>query len=260
MAIDLVRESNDQFRKAWQFFARNSPNGEVKELPGISIADSKAAWPIMNAALLSSPVADLTDLRRRIAAARGHFQPGGRMWMFAACQDWLPDGAESVFQEAGLDSELEVTGMVADRISPALRPLPRLEVRRVASIETRNAIADINSISYDVPLEWGRETVAAEKLWGGPCAGYVGYVDGQPATTTAAFRIDDVIYIALVATINQYRRTGFAEGVMRHALQEASREHGIERTVLHATPAGFAIYQRMGYQPVTKFTICLSQS
>src|SRR6185503_18276629 len=101
--------------------------------------------------------------------------------------------------------------------------------------------------------------VALEGLWQGPVAGYVGYVDSQPVTTSAAFLIDGAIYIGLVATINQYRRTGFAETVMRHALEEARRLHGIERTILHATPAGLAIYQRMGYEPVTKFTICVGQ-
>ena len=259
MAVDRVRESNDQVRKAWQFFARTTPRGEVKELDGVTIADAKCSWPIMNAAMLSSPVSDIADLRQRVAVASAHFERSGRMWILAACQDWLPSGAEAVFQQAGLNAELEVTGMAADRIAPPQRPLPKIEVRNVAGEDTRNALADINSISYDVPLEWGRETVALEGLWRGPVAGYVGYVDSQPVTTSAAFLIDDAIYIGLVATINQYRRTGFAETVMRHALEEARRVHGIERTILHATPAGLAIYQRMGYEPVTKFTICVGQ-
>jgi len=259
MVADHVRESNDQFRKAWQFFARTTPKGEVKELEGVTIADAKCSWPIMNAAMLSSPVADTADLRRRVAAASAHFHGSGRMWIFAICQGWLPSGAASVFQQAGLNTELEVTGMATDRVAPPLRPLPKIDVRNVADEETRNAIADINSISYDVPLEWGRETVARESLWQGPVEGYVGYVDSQPVTTSAAFLIDNAIYIGLVATINQYRRTGFAETVMRHALEEARQKYGIERTILHATAAGLAIYQRMGYEPVTKFTICVGQ-
>jgi predicted acetyltransferase len=42
---------------------------------------------------------------------------------------------------------------------------------------------------------------------------------------------------------------------MRHALKEARREHGIERTTLQSTPAGYGIYERMGYRTVTKVTV-----
>jgi ribosomal protein S18 acetylase RimI-like enzyme len=65
--------------------------------------------------------------------------------------------------------------------------------------------------------------------------------------------VGEVAYIAMVATLPAHRQLGCAEAVMRHALAEAKQAWGMERTVLHATPAGLPVYQRMGYRPVTRF-------
>jgi len=66
---------------------------------------------------------------------------------------------------------------------------------------------------------------------------------------------DGLIYVALVATLPEYRRRGYAEAVMRKALGEASRAHGVERTVLHASDMGFPVYRDMGYRTVRKFDL-----
>ena len=57
---------------------------------------------------------------------------------------------------------------------------------------------------------------------------------------------DDVLYLALVATTPDARRKGYAEAVIRHSLQKAHDTTGLNRTILHATEAGFPVYKRMG--------------
>ena len=42
---------------------------------------------------------------------------------------------------------------------------------------------------------------------------------------------------------------------MRHALREMQQEHGVERTILQSTPAGYHLYERMGYRPVTTVAV-----
>jgi hypothetical protein len=48
---------------------------------------------------------------------------------------------------------------------------------------------------------------------------------------------------------------GYADAVMRQALADARVRWGIERTVLHATPAGRPMYTRMGYAATNEFQI-----
>jgi ribosomal protein S18 acetylase RimI-like enzyme len=54
------------------------------------------------------------------------------------------------------------------------------------------------------------------------------------------------------------QRRGYGEAVMRHALAEAQREHGMENSILQSTPAGFQLYQRMGYRQITRVSVYAS--
>jgi len=70
-----------------------------------------------------------------------------------------------------------------------------------------------------------------------------------------AVPIDKALYVAWMATSKTHRRLGLPELVIRHSLEDARKVTGIERTVLHATEDGFAVYLRMGYRVVAKFPL-----
>jgi ribosomal protein S18 acetylase RimI-like enzyme len=257
MSIDEIRESNTQFHGSWRFFARSSPAGEVLELPEVSIASSNVTWSMMNTAFLPSPVETEEALEKAATVAARYFVPKGRGWMLALCEDWVPprlrERAEELFSVHGLKLSMVATGMVAERLVPAMRPLPTLQVRHATDSAGRCHIADINARCYDMPLAVGREAFDVQAMFSGDNKGYVGFRQDEAASTAAVMRVDDVAYISMVATLPSHRQLGCAEAVMRHALEEARRAWGIERTVLHATPAGMPVYRRMGYRPVTRF-------
>jgi GNAT superfamily N-acetyltransferase len=257
MSLHEIRESHTQFRGAWRFFAERSAAGKVLESPEAFIASSNVAWPLLNAAFLPSPVETGEALERAAAAAARHFQPGGRGWMMMLCEDELGASLRPLVPQLlgarGLTPAMSLTGMVAERLAPPTRPLPPLEVLRVTSVEEARHVADINALSYGVPLEMGREALCVPGLYEGQGLGFVGLEAGRAVASTAVFRVQDVAYVALVATLPESRRQGLAEALMRHALEEARRRWGVERTVLHATEAGYPVYLRMGYRVATRF-------
>jgi ribosomal protein S18 acetylase RimI-like enzyme len=51
---------------------------------------------------------------------------------------------------------------------------------------------------------------------------------------------------------------GYGEAVMRYAVAQAQKEHGVERSILQSTPAGLHLYQRMGYRTVTRVSVYAS--
>jgi ribosomal protein S18 acetylase RimI-like enzyme len=61
-----------------------------------------------------------------------------------------------------------------------------------------------------------------------------------------------------VATIPGQQRRGYGEAVMRYALAETRREHGLERSILQSTPAGYRLYERMGYRQITRVSVYAS--
>jgi GNAT superfamily N-acetyltransferase len=252
-----IRESNAQFRGAWRHYAVTSPKGEVVDTPEVSIASANAPWPMLNTAFLPAPVETESALERSVAAAVRHFTARKVGWMYVVCEDWLApslrEKANAVLEAQGLKRALGVMGMVAERLLPPTRPQPSIEVRQASDLEALRHIADINAIAYGSPLEVARESVAVPAMFQGDCRGYVGYVDGKPASVASVVRIDGVAYVAYVATLAEHRQRGYAEAVMRHGLEEARQLWGLERTVLHATDAGHPVYLRMGYRDVARF-------
>ncbi|OJT18481.1 GNAT family N-acetyltransferase [Archangium sp. Cb G35] len=263
MSHDEIHESNTQLHRSWCFFARNSIAGEVLDLPEVSIASSNVSWSMMNAAFLPAPVETEEALERAAATAARHLAPKGRGWMLALCEDRVPlrlrERAGERLAPHGLKLSMVATGMVAERLAPDMRPRPVMEIRQARDSRGRCDLADVNSRSYDLPLPSGRETFDVPRLFEGDGKGFVGYRHGEAATGAAVIRVDGVAYISMVATLPSHRQLGCAEAVMRHALAEAEREWGIQRTVLHATPAGLPVYRRMGYRPVTRFHFYMAE-
>jgi GNAT superfamily N-acetyltransferase len=254
----LVAESHRQIQEAWRYFATQLPDGSVATSRGLLVTNGRSPLPFMNAAFLTEPVVDDADLRERLDCAAGEFRQYGVPSVFMIADDLLPApiaaNLGSVAGEFGLQHLMPMTGMVADALQPPVRALPALECRPVVDDQTRRAVGDINGAGYDMPGDLMNTAVAVPELWT-DLVGVVGYVDGEPVSTASVARVDNVAYVCLVATCPGHQGKGYAEAVMRQALADARVRWGIERTVLHATPAGRPVYARMGYAPTNEFQV-----
>ncbi len=223
----------------------------------MSIASANGPWGILNAAFLPSPVETEAALERSVAAAVQYFAPRKLGWMYVACEDWLAPGLRAkvpaVLEAHGLKLIMATMGMVAERLAPPTRPPPAIDIRHATDDEAVRHVADVNAIAYASPLEVARQSMVIPGLFAGDNRGYVGYVEGKAVSVAAVMRVNGLAYVGNVATLEAHRRRGYAEAVMRHALEDARRVWGLERTVLHATDAGHPIYLRMGYRNVTRF-------
>jgi len=257
MSHSEIVELDRSFARAWEHWARRSRAGEALRLPGLAIHWMNVTWPLCNLTFLDSPVTDESDLAARAGAALAFARDRGRGWLLFLCPELLPPDLRGSFQDVlaqqGLVARGSVTGMAADRLLPPRRPLPELEFRSVGSAETLRAFSEINALAYKIPPDWGMEALGVAALWSEETFGVVGYHQGEPVTTAKTIVMDDVLYMALVATRPEQQKKGFAEAAMRHSLGLAFAATGLERTVLHASKAGLPLYQEMGYHPVAMF-------
>lgn len=254
----LVRESHRQIQQAWSYFATHLPEGRVSSTDGLLITDGRSPLPFMNAAFLSDPVSDEADLRDRVGRAAAHFGEQGLHWVFMPADDQLPDGLVprlgGIAGEVGLQYMMPMTGMVATMLQAPVRTLAALDIRPVADRETRRAVSDINGEGYAMPGDLMHAATGVADIWS-TMIGMVAYVDDEPVSTASVTPVDDVAYVCLVATRPGHQGRGYAEAVMRRALDEARRAWGVQRTVLHATPAGRPVYTRMGYEDTNNFHV-----
>ncbi len=250
-------------RHSLRFFARANANGEIRELPGVSLISSGVDFAVFNPALLSSPVThDGGGLGPRIEMARAHFGALRLRWSCWVCEDLLDDITRTrvggVFAAQGMRMIARHPGMIAERLGPPSRPLPVIEIRPVADTRTRADFCQVTSRAFDLPLHIAREIYDSERAWENEMRGYVGYLDRTPITTVAAAIADGAVGLYSVATLSYCRGRGYAEQMIRHALAEAQRVTGIERTVLESTRAGMALYRKLGYRQVTQFSLYVS--
>jgi hypothetical protein len=254
-----IDESNQQLIDAWTRFARRAASGEVADLPGVKVTFSRVSMPLLNAFFFSSPIADRADLERRVKALTAYGDQSGFAWTLTLCHEWLLpmslDEATRIVSSVGLVPETHVIGMVTDTLAPPRRAAPELEIRPIDDQKTRVDAADLNTAAYDMPLAWGHEAFAREAFYGEGAFGCVGYALREPVSTATTILVDGRLHVALVATAAAHRKKGYAEAVMRRSLAEAQSASGFKRSVLHATEAGFPVYQAMGYRTVADFTM-----
>ncbi|WP_433937214.1 hypothetical protein AB3662_21515 [Sorangium cellulosum] len=165
-----IEESNAQFLAVWILFSQGLPGHRIEHTDGVTMVLSGTDMVMLNVATLSSPATDLQDLERRARWAVELARAGGVPWLFAMSDSWSPGGdagaTADLLGRLGFQPAVSLTGMVADAIAPPQRAPSGLDLRRVADAETRAAIADLNAITYGVPIAAARASVAHESLWG----------------------------------------------------------------------------------------------
>lgn len=250
-----IRASHALFAAAWSAYAEASERGEIVLHDGLTIANSNVPWSLLNAAVITEPVASPDDLAQRARTAAAHFADTGLSYLFVGGRSWMGEDATETLAPLGLGLGLTAVGMVADELPPPARPLPEVEIRPVTDEEGRHALADVNAHAYDVPVAQARQAVAGASLWDTPLYGAVASVDGAPASVAFCLPVEDTLYVGFVATLAEHRGRGLAEAVMRRCLADGAAATGITRTALHATPDGYPVYLRMGYRPVDDFLV-----
>ena len=81
-------------------------------------------------------------------------------------------------------------------------------------------------------------------------------VDGSPAACGLTYDHEGVAVAAWVATVPDRRMQGLGS-LVTTVVANAAFEHGSDLVCLQASPMGFPVYQRMGFEAVTTYRLCL---
>jgi ribosomal protein S18 acetylase RimI-like enzyme len=161
------------------------------------------------------------------------------------CGVLLADLATQRGMERGDDLPL----MVLERVDGLPDASPDgLRVRRLAPDEAQ-VHADVAAAGFEAPHEIFRQlmTPAVLNLAGMCC--YVGEVDGQSVTTGYGLTVGDFVGIFNVATPPSERRRGYGAAITARAVRDGMAD-GARWAWLQASPAGFPMYERLGFQTI----------
>jgi GNAT superfamily N-acetyltransferase len=163
----------------------------------------------------------------------------------------------TILAQAKFVQAMPMTGMAGDNLPMEALGQPALRFQRISDDSTIQDLAQLNCVSYDVPVETSLSLVKEHTLWHEHAYGFVAYEGDKPVSTATSIINKGCLFLFLVATMPEARRKGYGEAVVRHALQRAHEATGIRRTVLHSTEAGYPLYLRLGYHPTVKFMGCM---
>lgn len=249
-------------RATMRFFGLASGAGDISEPEGLLLIDSGVNYAVFNIAMLTLEVDNADLLAHRVSSAARYFELRKTRWSMWICEEMLLNGlrkkAQNIFGNGRLRRLTEAPGMIAERIGPPHRELPLVDCRPVSDAVTRADFAHITSMNFDIPFATCQSIYGTERAWHNDYHGFVGYFQQHPVATVAAVVAANSVGIYSVSTLPQHRRKGYAECLMRQVIAHYSKSTGIDRTVLQATRAGFDMYRKMGFRPVSHFTVYMT--
>ncbi len=130
------------------------------------------------------------------------------------------------------------------------RPVP--PELRIVEVDDRDGVRDAEALwieGFEIDgAEPGRvadeRALDAWRIW-------VGYVNGRPVSSSAAYVSDGFVGVYAVATARDARGRGYGEALTWAAVLA---EPSLPAT-LQASPMGLPVYERMGYRTIAEFTV-----
>ncbi len=140
---------------------------------------------------------------------------------------------------SALNQQAEVPGdFLIERVTNSAQLMKWVEIVQVADKISESLMAGF----YELYKSQGFGSDAS-------CILFLGKQSGQPVATSRLFPAGGIAGIYYVATLPEARGCGFGTA-MTLAAAHAGRELGYQVGGLFATPAGYSIYHRLGFQEI----------
>jgi GNAT superfamily N-acetyltransferase len=250
-----VLGSNAFFISVWRQFAESFQNADIATRDGLEIGWPDVPLSMYNNIFLVGNIEDTEILAARVHEATSFARTKRQAGVVTVCHELLGDQAQfevdAIFESEGYIPAFPLTGMAGNILPLAAPGHPDLRIERAE--DNGVDVTEINCRAYGFSVETGRASLLRSSFWQGAFP-YVAF-SGDRAVATATVVVQrECLYLALVATVPEAQGKGYAQAVVRHALQKAHEATGLTRTILHATQAGYPLYDGLRYRVSAHFT------
>ena len=242
---------------------RRLTNDAVTTFLGEAERYEAAARPGLQLALSNEPVADMNMLIVGAGADHDHFRD-----MVSMCLDRnipflvmiYPEAGEAfdnIAAEQGLVYAVDFPIMVREDLPLEAAGNPDVEVVRASSAEDADASADVTVSAYSMPKESVLRAFPPSLFETTGADVYVARLDGEAAGSVTLTYHGDTCGIWAMGTAAARQRGGIGRRLLSTAMVQA-RNSGIRRFFLGATPAGFRLYEGLGFATVCSARVWVS--
>ena len=242
---------------------RRLTNDALTTFLGEAAGYEAAARPGLQLALSNEPIADMNMLVVGAGAAPDHFRD-----MVNSCLDRALPFLVMIFPEAGeaCDDAASDLGLVYAVDFPMMvredAPLEvsgnsDVEVTRAFGPEDAEANASVMASAYSMPRESVLRAMPASLPDTTSVDLYVARLDGEAVGSVTLTYHGDTCGVWAMGTDAARQRGGIGLRLLSTAMAQA-RSQGARRFFLGATPAGYRLYERLGFKTVCSTRVWVS--
>ena len=137
--------------------------------------------------------------------------------------------------------------MVCPAAAAAAHPKHGVVVQPVETRDDARDMAAVLAAGYQIPLESALRAVPLETARVPGIEIHLARVEGKAVSTVSTTRHDRIVGIWAMATLPEQQGKGVGKALLSQVM-DAHRHRGAETFFLGATPAGFPLYERLGYR------------
>ncbi len=246
----LIRGAHENFAEAYRLIARALPTGLVDSWPEAEVCAAGGAEGEFNRVYVFDEPADAAALIER---ARALFARVGVAWTLVASREAHAALGRVTFAH-GLAAGESLPGMLRGADGIVEGDAAGLEIEEVSSA----ALAEIFVATLAAGFRAAREPLAilaAPGVWDAPGArSFIGWMEGEAVGTATCVTTGDIAGIYNVSTRRAWLRKGVGRAMTRAAGAYGEAEGG-RYLSLQATPAGFPLYETMGFRTTAMYRL-----
>ena len=242
---------------------RRLTNNALTTFLGEAAHYEAAARPGLQLVLSNEPVADMNMLIVGAGADHNHFRA-----MVNSCLDRKLPFLVMIFPEAGgrfddIATELglvyavDFPMMVRNDLPLAPSGNPDVEVVRASGADDADASADVMASAYSMPKKSVLRALPASFFESTGADVYVARMNGEAVGTVTMTYHGETCGIWAMGTDTARQRGGIGLRLLSTAMMPA-RDSGSRRFFLGATPAGYRLYEGLGFEPVCAARVWVS--
>ena len=242
---------------------RRLTNDALTTFLGEAARYEAAARPGLQLVLSNEPIADMNMLVVGAGADQDHFQS-----MVISCLDRKLPFLVMIYPEAGAAFDDIANGLglvyavdfpVMVRDDMPLEPSgnPDVDVARATGAEDADASADVMVSAYSMPKDSVLRALPSSVFDTTAADVYVARINGEAVGTVTLTYHGETCGIWAMGTDTARQREGIGLRLLSTAMVQA-RENGARRFFLGATPAGYRLYERLGFETVCSARVWVS--
>lgn len=249
--VALVKAIRGNLYEFFRSLARKLPSGDGLDNSKFTRWQTPLRHPWFNGLVCKAPFtdADIAFIQESIQYFTERRVGTFTCWLDAPQAD---SGWKSILATHGFGFSNSTPGMAIDLEEVLPRELPATQGVEIRTVDDESALqkwSHIFTLGYGLPPDWEEMIFEVWSRFGldFPLRNYLGYLNGEPVSTSSVFYGRGVAGIYDVATLPQARSRGIGTALTLAPLLDA-RQAGYRIGILQSSEMGFGVYKKMGFR------------